>query len=207
MEELDPKQTNRAEAFQLWMRAPMPMVTLVKTLDVTRPARLSRRRDLKFNLLLCWCIGKAASRVEAFYTLPVGEKLIRYENLAVNTVAALKDGGIATCDVPFSESLDQFRRDYLALTAQVRETGAPYDLNGDYMVIGTSALPQTEIDGAVNIYAGCYNNPFLVWGKYRKKLWRASLPISFQFHHTQMDGGHAARFLENLQEEIRALNP
>lgn len=207
MEELDPKQTNRAEAFQLWMRAPMPMVTLVKTLDVTRPARLSRRRDLKFNLLLCWCIGKAASRVEAFYTLPVGEKLIRYENLAVNTVAALKDGGIATCDVPFSESLDQFRRDYLALTAQVRDTGAPYDLNGDYMVIGTSALPQTEIDGAVNIYAGCFNNPFLVWGKYRKKLGRASLPISFQFHHTQMDGGHAARFLENLQEEIRALNP
>ena len=207
MEELDPKQTNRAEAFQLWMRAPMPMVTLVKTLDVTRPARLSRRRDLKFNLLLCWCIGKAASRVEAFYTLPVGEKLIRYENLAVNTVASLRDGGIATCDVPFSESLDQFRRDYLALTAQVRETGAPYDLNGDYMVIGTSALPQTEIDGAVNIYAGCYNNPFLVWGKYRKKLGRASLPISFQFHHTQMDGGHAARFLENLQEEIRALNP
>ena len=207
MKELDPNQTGRAEAFQLWMRAPMPMVTLVKTLDVTRPARLSRRRDLKFNLLLCWCIGKAASRVEAFYTLPVGEKLIRYENLAVNTVAALKDGGIATCDVPFSESLDQFRRDYLALTAQVRDTGAPYDLNGDYMVIGTSALPQTEIDGAVNIYAGCYNNPFLVWGKYRKKLWRASLPISFQFHHTQMDGGHAARFLENLQEEIRALNP
>ena len=207
MEELDPKQTNRAEAFQLWMRAPMPMVTLVKTLDVTRPARLSRRGDLKFNLLLCWCIGKAASRVEAFYTLPVGEKLIRYENMAVNTVAALKDGGIATCDVPFSESLDQFRRDYLALTAQVRDTGAPYDLNGDYMVIGTSALPQTEIDVAVNIYAGCFNNPFLVWGKYRKKLGRASLPISFQFHHTQMDGGHAARFLENLQEEIRALNP
>ncbi|WP_300750648.1 CatA-like O-acetyltransferase, family 2 [uncultured Oscillibacter sp.] len=207
MEELDPKQTNRAEAFQLWMRAPMPMVTLVKALDVTRPARLSRRGDLKFNLLLCWCIGKAASRVEEFYTLPVGEKLIRYENLAVNTVASLRDGGIATCDVPFSESLDQFRRDYLALTAQVRETGAPYDLNGDYMVIGTSALPQTEIDGAVNIYAGCYNNPFLVWGKYRKKLWRVSLPISFQFHHTQMDGGHAARFLENLQEEIRALNP
>ena len=39
MEELDPKQTSRAEAFALWMKAPMPMVTLVKTLDVTRPAR------------------------------------------------------------------------------------------------------------------------------------------------------------------------
>jgi hypothetical protein len=25
-----------------------------------------------------------------------------------------------------------------------------------------------------------------------------TLPISFQFHHVQMDGGHAARFLEEL---------
>lgn len=207
MEELDPKQTPRAAAFELWMTAPMPMVTLFKTLDVTRLVKLSRRRGLKFNMLLCWCAGKAASRVEEFYTLPVGDKLIRYENLAVNTVVALKDGEIATCDIPFSESLDQFQRDYLALTAQVRETGRSYDLNGDYMVIGTSALPQTEIDGAVNIYAGCYNNPFLIWGKVREKLWRASLPVSFQFHHTQMDGGHAARFLEDIQEEIQTMNP
>lgn len=202
MEELDPKQSARAEAFALWMHAPMPMVTLTKTMDVTRLVRLIRRPGLKFNLLLCWCVGRAAARVEEFYTLPVGDRLIRYENLAVNTVVALADGGIATCDVPFSQSLDQFRRDYLALTAQVRETGKPYDLDGDYMVIGTSALPQTEIDGAVNIYAGVYNNPFLVWGKYRRRLWRASLPISFQFHHTQMDGGHAAKFLEELQREI-----
>ena len=203
MEELDPKKTSRAAAFELWMKAPMPMVTLVKTLDVTRLVGLSRKPGLKFNMLLCWCIGKAASRTEEFYTLPVGDKLIRYGNLAVNTVVALADGGIATCDVPFSENLTQFRQDYRTLTARVRETGVPYDLNGDYMVIGASALPQTEIDGAVNIYAGFYNNPFLVWGKYRKKLWRALLPVSFQFHHTQMDGGHAARFLEDLQEEIR----
>ena len=39
MKEIDPGQTGRAEAFALWMNAPMPMVTLVKTLDVTRPAR------------------------------------------------------------------------------------------------------------------------------------------------------------------------
>ena len=73
------------------------------------------------------------------------------------------------------------------------------------MVIGTSALPQTEIDGAVNIYAGFYNNPFVVWGKYRKRFLQATLPVSFQFHHTQMDGGHAARFLEGFQEAVRSL--
>lgn len=31
---------------------------------------------------------------------------------------------------------------------------------------------------------------------------RALLPISFQFHNTQMDGAHAGIFLRNMEEEI-----
>jgi len=42
-------------------------------------------------------------------------------------------------------------------------------------------------------------NPMLMWGHYRRVFSRTSLPISFQFHHVQMDGGNAARFLELLQ--------
>ena len=52
------------------------------------------------------------------------------------------------------------------------------------MIIGTSALARHEIDGAMNIYAGVYNNPFLIWGRYRKGLFKTTLPVSFQFHHT-----------------------
>ncbi len=73
------------------------------------------------------------------------------------------------------------------------------------MVIGSSAITDTEIDGAVGMYSGIFNNPFLIWGKYRKKLFRYTLPLSFQFHHTQMDGAHAERFLSNLQKEINCL--
>lgn len=204
MEELDPKQTARAAAFALWMNAPMPMVTLFKTLDVTNLTRLSRRRGRKFNMLMCWCVGAAASGMEEFYLLPVGEKLVRYDRIAVNTVVATRDGGIGTCDIPFSRDLEQFDRDYRTLTGQVRNTGRSHDL-GDCMVVGTSALAQYDIDGAVNIYAGCYNNPFLIWGRYRRKFLRTELPVSFQFHHTQLDGIPAARFLDRLQGEIRAL--
>ncbi len=71
MKEIDPKGTSRAYAFDMWMKAPMPMVTLFKTLDVSRLLRVSRRRGLKFNMLMCWCIGRAASQVKEFYMLPV----------------------------------------------------------------------------------------------------------------------------------------
>lgn len=73
------------------------------------------------------------------------------------------------------------------------------------MVIGTSAIIDTEIDGAVGMNSGIFNNPFIIWGKYRRKYFRYYLPVSFQFHHTQMDGAHAEKFLANLQNEINRI--
>ena len=201
---IDPKTTARAEAYELWMNAPNPMVTFFKTLDVTPLVRLSRRKGLKFNMLLCWCIGKAAGRVREFYTLPVGRQLLQYDALAVNTIVRNQTGQVSSCDVPFSADLAQFSADYLRLTRQTAETCENHDLT-DSMVIGTSAVVDTEIDGAVGMDSGIFNNPFLIWGKYRQGLFRTTLKLSFQFHHTQMDGAHAGRFLARLQETINRI--
>lgn len=201
VKEIDLKQTNRAAAFELWMHAPNPMVTFFKTLDVTPLIRLSRKRNLKFNMLLCWCIGKAATGVKEFYLLPVGEKLMQYDQIAVNTIVMNKDGEVSSCDIPFSDDLTQFHRDYLDLTKQVAESCENHDLT-DSMVIGTSTITNVEIDGAVGMYSGIFNNPFMIWGKYRRRGFKTVLMVSFQFHHTQMDGAHAGKFLERLQSEI-----
>ena len=203
--EMDPKDTSRAAAYRLWMDAPNPMVTFLKTLDVTNLIKVSRRRGLRFNMLLDWCIGKAAAGVEEFYTLPVGRKLLRYDALAVNTIVKNRAGGVSSCDVRFQDDLTDFNREYLTCTAQVAETSEDRDLSAECMVIGTSAIVDTELDGAVGMHSGIFNNPFLIWGRYRKKLFRYRLPLSFQFHHTQMDGAQAGRFLEALQREIRQL--
>ena len=204
MKEVNPKETTRAYAFETWMNAPMPMVTFFKTVDVTRLARISKRTGLKFNMLMCWCIDRAASRVKEFYLLPVGRKLMQYDRLAVCTIVANREGEVSSCDVPFSTDLKQFNENYLRLTKQVAESCQNHDLT-DCMVIGTSALAHYEIDGVVGMYSGVFNNPFLIWGKYKRRLWKRTLIVSFQFHHTQMDGAHAACFLDNLQREIRNL--
>ena len=201
---IDPKTTSRAEAYDLWMSAPNPMVTFFKTLDVTPLYRLSHRRGLKFNMLLCWCIGKAAGEVKEFYLLPVGRELLQYDSLAVNTIVKNKNGEVSSCDVPFSTDLAQFNADYLRLTRAVAESCENHDLP-DSMVIGTSAIVDTEIDGAVGMNSGIFNNPFLIWGKYHKGLFRTALKLSFQFHHTQMDGAHAGRFLQRLQSNINEI--
>lgn len=199
--EIDAKETTRADAFELWMKAPNPMVTFFKTLDVSPLVKMSKRNNFKFNMLLDYCIGKSASVIKEFYTLPVGNKLIQYETIAVNTIVKNINGEVSSCDILYNSDLQTFNADYLKYTAQVANSCENRDLT-DSMVIGTSAITNTEIDGAVGMYSGVFNNPFMIWGKYKKKSFKIFLTVSFQFHHTQMDGAHAGKFLENLQNEI-----
>ncbi len=203
-QEIDPKETNRAIAFELWMKSPMPMVTLTKTFDVTRMRKVSRRRGMKFNMLLCWCIGRAASKIQEFYMLPQDGKLYKYDHMAINVIVNNVKGGLSFCDVAVNDDLEAFNDNYLHLTETISKTCKDI-LDEEAIIVGTSAVTGTELDCIVNQYSGIYNNPFLSWGRYRKGWLRTTLPISFQFHHAQMDGCQAARFLEELQKMINTL--
>ena len=182
------------------------MVTFIKTFDVTRLVRVSRKRGLKFNMLMDWCIGRAAAPIKEFYMLPVGDRLFEYDSLAVNTIVKDREGEACSCDILYSENLDVFKRDYMRFTAEVAQSCQERDLSTDCMVIGTPAITDTEIDGAVGMNSGVFNNPFIIWGRYRKRFFRYYITLSFQFHHTQMDGAHAGRFLANLQDVMNQLH-
>ena len=179
--EINPKETSRTAAFDLWMSSPMPMVTLTKTFDVSRIMKISRRRGWKFNMILCWAIGCAASRTKEFYLLPekisskgIGNseeekspekesgsswRLMQYDSIAINVIVGNKKGRINSCDIPYSDDIQKFNEDYLRLTSEAAAECKSSFLD-DAMVVGT---------------------------------------------HVQMDGGEAARFLELLQVIIRFL--
>ena len=202
--EVNPQDTTRAEAFEMWITSPMPMVTLTKTFEVSNLLKASKKLGVKFNALLCWCIGKAATQIEEFYLLPDKGKLYKFDAMAINVIVNNCKGGINSCDIPFSADIAIFIKAYQTLTAQTSRACRSSFLE-DYMIVGTSAMIQTELDCIVNQYTEKFNNPMVMWGKYRKGWFKTTLPISFQFHHSQMDGGHGAMFLELLQKEIKEL--
>lgn len=204
MKEINPKETTRAFAFEMWMSSPMPMVTLTKTLDITYLYRMSKRKKLKLNMLLCWCVGKAASQIKEFYMLPVKDKMLEYDRLAINVIVNNQKGGINSCDIKYTNDLNRFNEDYIELTKQVSNSCESVFIE-DAMIVGTSAMIDTELDCIVNQYTDKFLNPMVMWGRYRKNWFKVMLPISFQFHHVQMDGGHAAKFLEMLQQEVLSL--
>ena len=181
------------------------MLVFVKKVDVTRLIRISKRKNLKFNMLLDYCIGKAALSQQEFYLLPVGDKLMQFDKIAINTQVMNHTGEVSSCDIEFRGDFESYHRDYMTYTAEVAKTCIDRDLSEECMVIGTSAMIDTELEFGGGMYSGIFNNPFIIWGRYSRHLFRYYLNISFQFHHTQMDGAHAARFLARLQKEIDTL--
>ena len=202
--EISPEESTRAAAFSLWMTSPMPMVTLTKTFNVGKVIKTSRKQGIRFNALLCWCIGKAASGIKEFYTLPEQGKLYQYDHIAINVIVNNSKGGINSCDIPFCDDVAEFAKEYDRLTAQTAAECKSSFLE-EYMIVGTSAMIETELDCIVNQYTDKFCNPMVMWGKYRRGWLKTTLPISFQFHHVQMDGGHGAKFLHQLQKEIDSL--
>ena len=205
MREVNPKETSRGRQFEIWKNASNPMLTFVKKMDVTNLVKISKKKHLKFNMLLDYCIGKAGIGQKEFYLLQVGDKLMQFDNIAINTMVKNHTGEVSSCDIAFNGDFDCYNRDYLKYTTEVAQTCIDRDLSEDHMVIGTSAVIDTELVFAGGMYSGIYNNPFIIWGRYSRHYFRYYLNLSFQFHHTQMDGAHATRFLNSIQKEINDL--
>ena len=155
-------------------------------------------------MLMCYCIGLAASEIKEFYLLPIVQKMFQYNKIGLNVIVANNSGTINTCDIPFTSNLEDFNQSYLQLTKKVYETCQDYEIE-DHMIIGTSSLIKYDIDGIINMYSGIFNNPFMLWGKYKENNQTTELKISFQFHHVQMDGMEACEFLDLLQQKINQL--
>ena len=205
MREVNPKETTRGHQFEIWKNAPNPMLTFVKRMDVTRLVRISRKKHLKFNMLLDYCIGKAAINQKEFYLLPVDDKLMQFDNIAICTIVKNHTGEVSSCDIAFNGDFYSYSQDYMKYTTEVAQSCIDRDLSEEYMVIGTSAIIDTELEFGGGMYSGIFNNPFIIWGRYSRHFFKYHLNLSFQFHHTQMDGAHAACFLKNIQEEINRL--
>ncbi len=202
MKEIDPKDTGRELIFEISKTSPMPMVTITKTVDVKPVVKLSKKKGFKYNSLFCWCLGKAASGIEQFYTVPHGDRFLRYDELRISVVVTTKSGKYNFAGIPYSDSFEKFNEAYIKNTEIVADTDNSYGLDGEFARLGTSVILGCEIDSVVNFYCPSLSNPFLAWGKYRKGHFSAKLPISFSFDHAQMDGYHAASFFRELQAVI-----
>lgn len=76
-----------------------------------------------------------------------------YNHIAVNTIVKNRKGEVSSCDIAYDPELKVYNRQYLKYTHRAARDCRDQDLSQNYMVIGTSAIIDTDMDGA---HAGAF---------------------------------------------------
>lgn len=204
---ITPAEAGRELEYSYWINNSMPMFHLTATLDITRLVRLSRKdKRMKMNMLMCYCIVRAAQKVKEFHTLIANKEFIWSDRINVQTILKDKEGQLRFVDLPCTDSLEEFSENYYRIGKEVWEK-CEHHLDEDALFIGTSCLSTSlPLDAVVNQCNESFLNPFLMWGAYRRQFpWRYKLSISLQVHHVQINGSEACQFLELLQDEMNSI--
>ena len=128
-----------------------------------------------------------------------------YKNVKVNAVVNGKDGQLYYADYRYFDNFREFELEYLRAndfctnncTHLQEDTGA---------LISTSAIidyPFTSL--SLGVSKTFWDN-FMLWGKFVKKFNKVKLNISLRFHHAIIDGQRAAKFFNELQNQIDNFN-
>ena len=201
---ITPAEAGRELEYGYWINNRMPMVHITVTFDVTRLVRRHRRdKRMKMNILMCYCIVKAAQQVKEMHTQVSGKEMIWSDKINVQTILKDKNGQLRFADLPCTDTLEVFADNYYRISKEVWDT-CEHHLDPEGHFVGTSCASTTlPLDSIQNQCNEDFMIPFLMWGAYRKCFpWRYKLPISLQFHHVQMNGSEAVRFMELIQEEM-----
>ncbi|MCQ2285822.1 MAG: CatA-like O-acetyltransferase [Bacteroidales bacterium] len=204
MYEIDPEQTQRAESYKEFVISPMPMVTIFKTIDITKMIKFCNRKGYKYNMVFCYCIGQASKKMPELLYQMKDKTMLKFDKFAIDVIVNNKNGQLGYCDVPVIDELEKIKRPYLESTAAVSERSKNKYIT-DASIICTSAIVKYDIDGVVNQYHPIYDHPYLAWGKFTKHWFRTHLKLSFQFHHIIIDAGDACRYIEEIQKVINQL--
>ena len=204
--EVDPKTTDRDEAWALFRDAPMPTFTIMATVDITNLLAL-KAKGYKLHMLMCYALGKAARATPQMEIVHFRDRLYKasLDELAVCTTVEDAGGRVRLCDVPFSDDLDEFSGRYLELTKRCHEECV--SIFDDHVPKVSVSMLRHPVDGVVNMYSPMFHGPFVAWGTYREEGGRFLLKVSLQIDHIEMDGSHVCAFIERIGDAIDGMRP
>lgn len=140
-------------------------------LDVTGLIQTSRRKNLEPDMLMAYCIGRAASTVEGFCQLPAADGLAQNRPVAVGISVENADGGTNFCDILYEADLDRFCIGYRWHRKQAVLSCRDRDLSANCVVIRTAAYPGVWDISDKGLGLGCKEGPSVCWGKYLRRRW------------------------------------
>jgi len=206
MRTIELESWSRRETFEFLSTWASPHFGLTANLDLTAFRPAVKRRGISFTIATTYVITRAANEIPEFRTrirVPSpGAKATVVEHEVVHPSITLltDDEQLCFCTLEYHPDLAVFAPGAAERIALVSEEPTLDTEERDDWLFMTS-IPWLSFTGMIHPQVGpadCV--PRFAWGKFLQQDGRIQMPLNVQAHHALMDGLHACRFFQKVQD-------
>jgi chloramphenicol O-acetyltransferase type A len=190
----------RRDPYKFFSSMASPHFSLTADVDLTvfRPA--VKESGHSFTVAMVYVIGRAANRVPELRCRIRGEQVIEHEIVHPTATILLDDDRFSFCIFDYNPDFAAFADAAEAEITQTKADPLVKAVPGDDLLYMT-CLPWTSFTSFVHPVMGPDDSvPRIAWGKYFQDGNRQKMPLNIQVHHGMVDGLHAGRFFNAVQE-------
>ncbi|KPL78076.1 chloramphenicol acetyltransferase [Ornatilinea apprima] len=203
MRQIDIDTWPRREHFNLYNSFEFPHFTLCANVDLTNLLSFVREKRVSLNVAIIYLVTRAANQIPEFrYRIRSGS-VIEHEVVHPSTTILGKDDVFSFCTLNYTTDFSQFLSRALEKIAcvQKRPRLLEEDQQRDDLLFMT-AIPWVSFTSIMHPMRLLPEDsvPRFAWGKYFEEGSKIKMPLSVQGHHALMDGLHAGRFYEEVQQ-------
>ena len=204
---IDLENDPRRAHFEYFRSLQNPMMGVTVNVDVTALREFCRARGSSFYLAFMHVAARAANAVPELRRRIHGGGIAEYDACGTSHVELLENGTYVYCTLFHDMGWDEYLACAEAARRRSREGGSieeDADVEGLYFV---TSLPWLHYVQLIQPTAGGdESNPRISWGRFEADhRGRLMMPVTLMAHHALVDGLQAARFYENIDAELAAL--
>ncbi|MBW7572810.1 chloramphenicol acetyltransferase [Caproiciproducens faecalis] len=204
MEYINMETWPRKEHYEYFHRMEYPMFNVSMNLDITKFLPFVKEHRLSFYYSMGFAATQAANRIPEFRCRIRGEQVVLHDKVHPSFTDLDKGSDLFKCvGVDLTEDILSFSEKASQRSAAQKTFMDPEQEIRDDLIYFT-CVPWISFTQVTHPIALDRDDsiPRIAWGKYFKDGGKTLLPFSIQANHALMDGVHAGRYVQQLQNDL-----
>ena len=205
MRTIDLETWSRREHFRLFTAKDFPYFSLVANVDLAAFYPVVKQRRISFTVAIVYVIARAANEIPEFRYRIRGREVVEHEIVHPSITILTGDDLFSFCTFVYTQDFSSFAARATEQIAFAKEHRSIEDEPGrdDYLFM--TAIPWISFTSLVHPVqlSPADSVPRIAWGRYFGQGEGLQMPLNLQAHHALIDGIHAGRFYEKVQDYLR----
>lgn len=204
MREINLETWPRRDHFKVFSGLGFPHFSVCANANIQTFRPFLKERGISFTVAIVYVLARAANEIPEFrYRIRAGN-VVEHEVCHPSTTILTGEDLFSFCTFHYTENFSQFSVEAVKRIAYVKEHLSMYDGTAFDELLFMTGIPWVSFTGFVHpINLDPVDSvPRFAWGRFFQEGDTLKLPVNVQAHHGLVDGIHAGRFFQTVQEYL-----